>query len=428
VAQVLSRFDKFDLAPHDSWSFRPAGFRGLHDSLRQLGYKVGRWTRSYGGLDATPEGVLLVLDPNEEVPLLSSENPHLAGMQGELLRDWVENGGRVVFTLPGRDVVEIYGIDFASTSDRAQSPSDSLNRWPSFRALLADLPATRSAPLPGRLQGSGPFAGFARTLSNLSGPRIQALAPYLTTPSVPEEETGEDLEPLAPPAMAVFPRSQPYDALLSLNNDPIAIENQLGAGRVVAFSSPLFFANAALERWPATEAVLRILDDVTDEGARTIYFDEYAHGEIQRGGVLQWVWETALFYPLATILLGIFLSAWRGSVRLGPPCHERVLPRRAKEEFVLSISDLYRRGEHCDHAVVEIAKGYNRQVSGLLGERSVVARRMFEHTQVPAPMSQESTVLESARRLHAVYLKELSAIGSQATDKVSGIAKHASKR
>jgi hypothetical protein len=78
--------------------------------------------------------------------------------------------------------------------------------------------------------------------------------------------------------------------------------------------------------------------------------------------------------------------------------------------------------------VVEIAKGYNRQVSGLLGERSVVARRMFEHTQVPAPMSQESTVLESARRLHAVYLKELSAIGSQATDKASGIAKHASKR
>ncbi|MCZ6603069.1 MAG: hypothetical protein O6952_08685, partial [Planctomycetota bacterium] len=152
-----------------------------------------------------------------------------------------------------------------------------------------------------------------------------------------------------------------------LGDDPIAVYRKLGAGKVIAISTSYLWTNAAIGRSDAALPLVALLDWASDGGARTILFDEYAHGLGIRRGAFRWIWETDLFYVIATAMLAVGIAAWRGLVRRGPPLEPRVIPRRAKEEFVVSMADIYARARRPRLAAGQLLRGYEDELTAVLG-------------------------------------------------------------
>ena len=163
-----------------------------------------------------------------------------------------------------------------------------------------------------------------------------------------------------------------------------------------------------------------VLHHFSDGGRRQIFFDEFAHGFHRKSGLLRWARETALFYPLATALMGLFLAGWYGAVRFGPPRPERETPRRAKEEFVLSLGDMYRRGGHYGHALALIVEGYEAQLAKLLGTtadsfRSEIGPEPRATRFTYGDPTSEQEFFKESRRLHEQYLTVVNIVRGKKT-------------
>ena len=147
--------DLFSLAPPDSWSYRPTGFRALHDVLGRLDYRCERWLRSYASLPEPSTTVLLSLGPDPRSRFLRGGDLALEEDNAKHLRKWVEEGGVVLLGLPGRREVSVRGVPVVA--DQALAELDGLD---GLKAEGTRKFADTHEPLPLLAEDDGDAGGF----------------------------------------------------------------------------------------------------------------------------------------------------------------------------------------------------------------------------------------------------------------------------
>jgi len=376
---------------HHTWSYAPTGFRAYHDVLLKLGYKVRRFQRTYASLPAPNESVLLTLDPRLLGMLLSEENWSLGVESPERIRNWLQAGGRLVATLPSRSLGSVAGMDLVVDAD-VNSFTQELGSGRAaaiYEAVLRGLPELEPRGLPGELRGYDLLEGTRAEIQAFEGPMARSLRPYL----------GGGVEQAVP----LFASAGSATPVLTLSEAPLALRSSSGDGESIAVATALPFSNGALRHTAVLGASVRLADAVSDGGTRWIYFDEHVHGFTDRGGIFRWVTGTALFFPVVTLLLGVLLLGWRGAVRAGPPRPIRATPRRAREELVLSLADMHRRGRHLAHSLAAVRSGYDARIAAHLGTETVPGAQPARERKALVVPADESALLLEGSKLHRDY-------------------------
>lgn len=391
----------------NSWSYDARGFRAFYEVLETLGYRLERFRRTYRALPPGEESVLLAIDPGSLEAILQARSIPEYDDPGALVREWVEGGGRLVITRPGDWQLNYGGFDVRLEGgddlfDVEREEAEDTESDGTLRSLLEDLPGAVPRSLPSTVETRSPLEELTGTLPRLLPGQARALGVYMS---------GE-----ASDSIDVF-EGVPADAeeLVSAGGEALAFEYTVGKGRIVCVSTAFPFTNGALKWTPSVEVLTELLHHVSERGRRRILFDEFTHGFYRRSGLLRWARETALFYPLATILISVLIAAWYGAVRFGPVRSERELSRRAREEYVLSLGDMYRRGRHYDHVLALVVEAYETRLSRLVGSESsgsdVETRRAIDTTSLARrAVSTEEEFLREARRLHQEYITLVHAV------------------
>jgi len=365
----------------NSFGVRPEGFRGALEVLGRLGYDTRRWMRSYAALHDEGPAVLLLLDP---MPLRERPDEVLLEALVARLEAWVEAGGVLVYAPPGRRVLSILGRDIFQEADSpwalVETSAGHLDQLLRDR-LLAGLPAVEHSPPEGTLDGDGPLDGLRAVLHRLPERVERGVLAYLAH----GEAEGARLETFEEPEP-----DSPWSAWARRDGtQPLVLARRVGAGRVVAFSSAYCFANAALRHAGTARLVAETVAEASERGALPVYFDEYAHGLLEGRDVTRWVSDTPLGRVLATVVLGIAGLAWFGMVRFGPPRDPRPVPRRAREEFVLSLADLYQRERRHAMAARSVVQGLAEDLARARG---------LDRERGPAPSELEPLVGQAQDR------------------------------
>ncbi|MEM7235093.1 MAG: DUF4350 domain-containing protein, partial [Planctomycetota bacterium] len=118
-----------------SKSARANGFLGALRVFRDLGFRVSRHRRSYGQLPPPEDSVLLILAPIRVSENVGAATRFVSAQQRRALTDWVDRGGRVVYSLAGRDAlvatiservkqldIDVRTLDFLSTPETQWVP------------------------------------------------------------------------------------------------------------------------------------------------------------------------------------------------------------------------------------------------------------------------------------------------------------------
>ena len=406
-----------------SFGTTPGGFRGVLEVAGRLGFRTERFRNSYVSLPPPEESVLLVLDPKPWTQILGKKNWSVLRTYGELASSWVDSGGVLIYAPASRSLGGVLGFDIVVPVDddiagEDTAPEDlpepgglipvdelaaKLGSFDPFGELLTEAPLLKWIPPEGRVQGAGPLENEEWELLPLSEDLRRPMRGYLGP------------KPLKKPLMAGFedPGSSPFQGLLLLEGVPIAVEQAVGEGRLIAFSDPYLWTNGAVGTADGAIPIMRLLQWASDGGSRTLYFDEYIHGLGVRRGALRWLWETDLFTVVATAALGIGLFIWRGAIRFGPPVEPRVIPRRAKEEFVVALGDIYSRAQRRRLAAELVLRGHEEELASLMGMEAEAPRarrgpREFEELRRMVSRGGpdgSASLLRFARRARAAFTR-----------------------
>lgn len=353
--------DRAETHHRSSFSYRADGFRGLHEVAQRLGYRATRHRVSYGQLPAPSETLLVQLDPVSMSGLNMQRRARMDEQQQKMLREWIHRGGVVLATLPGRRAVGTLGFAVELQG----------RRWFDGETLLAEVvesfPATRSIGVAGVVEGRGPLAGFRDSWSEPRRETAGLVGAYLAWERPREVVAGVHFGGEGSLEMQCFVESDVWATVVELAGRPIAVRRTFGDGAVWLVSSAYPFTNLGIGGHGTGQLAFALLDAAC--GTRRLVFDEYVHGLWQKRGLSAWVVETDLFYPVAGLLLLAFLLAWRGAVRSGPPRPERVVPRRAKEEFVIALGEIARRAKRHDAAARWLLEAHHSRFQREFGGR-----------------------------------------------------------
>lgn len=340
-----------------SASPRADGYRALTALLPRLGQPVRRSQEPWSKLPPPGESVLLVLDPLPLDALRWERSPLDPSAVRALLR-WVEAGGRLVLALPGRASLAFLAEGEPSP---APPPGDLVEQ------LLGQPPALTTGALSAPLSADPPLGtepGWLRAL----GAQDQGLAgAFLAWSAAP---LMHGLSPRGPPRrgeaeLAVFdPRALPegWRARVLLGTAPFVLEAERGQGRMWLVASAYPFCNLALARGGTAPLVAGLLHEASQAGARTLVVDELCHGLHRRRGLLGPLREGPFWAPVLLGLGLLGLAGWRGAVREGSPRPPRQVPRRAKEEFVLALAELLRRGRRHPAAARALLEAWRQRL------------------------------------------------------------------
>jgi hypothetical protein len=382
AAIVPSDFEK---SHRSSLSARADAFRGLVEVSRKLGFRSSRHTRSYAQLPDPEDCVLVILDPLPAFLLELTHKTRFDLQQVKALQSWIERGGRVVATLGGRTILGAFGV----AMDASKSPLGTGSSPASSAAHAAaggTVPDTLRASPQGMLEGAGILEGFR---DEWPAPPERAdilLAPYLERESSSVVE-GDELElipfklPGGPVRLQTFVDDLPigFERILALDGKTLAVQKQMERGSCYLFSSAYPFTNLALSKGSTGHTVVSLLHAATEGGRRLLVFDEYCHGLASQRGLLGWIWRTNLFYPVIALVIVIVVVAWRNALRLRSSTEPRTVPRRAKEEFVVSLADLALRGGRHRAAARSILDAHRARLRGAL----VAGREAPEGPELP---------------------------------------------
>lgn len=348
-----------------SWSSpRADGLRGLGDLAGRLGLRVDRQRASWGQLPDPAGHALLVVAPRPG-RALQLEGAALDGTQVRALGRWVDAGGRLLVTLPGRDRLPLVGIPLMEL-DGDESLAGQ---------LLGGEPLVLPAPLTAPLAAEPPLGLPLEPLRRL--PREQEVlgAAWFTWGGrglVLGEARAGDAEL---PAFAPI-REGGLAPRLRLGDRALGLEGPRGAGRVWVLASAYPLTNLALARGGSARLAAALLDDLTEGGRRTLLLDERSHGLGARQGLLGPLRALALGPPAAGLLLLLALAAWRGGVAEGPPRAPPSTARRAKEEFVVALAGLWRRAGKHDAAARTLVEAWRERIGHeAAGELEALGRR-----------------------------------------------------
>jgi hypothetical protein len=354
-----------------SFSARADGFRGLFEVLSRLGYSSERHRLSYGRLPPPESAVLVIVDPLPAQVLAQVDQTRMDASQIRSLKSWIARGGRVLAGFPGSSVVSLLGFEVGPAREQDEDVWARVSGAESTDVLsgILDkaLPSREWIPAAGSVSGSAQLAGFEGKWSTLPEGREMLAGAYLRRAGGREITRGIMEPGTGPVEITGFNRQLPdgLESMASLDDHPILASREEGKGEVWLLSSSYPFTNLGIAVGGTGPFLAAVADQVSDGGTRKLFFDEYVHGLWPRRGALGWVFQTSLLYPGLACLFLFSLLAWRGAIRLGPAMAERRLPRRAKEEFVMSLADIALRARRYRAAARWILEAYRSRLAVL---------------------------------------------------------------
>ncbi len=337
-----------DFHHRTSKSTASMGFRGLHDLLGGLGQEVLRHRRPYRELPRADESLLMVLDPFDSKTLRGHGRARFDHEQWTDLHNWVRAGGHAVVVLP----------TWEATDSVDTNPSLARLRPSAARGVLEDPPpGDWEVDIPDVDDGSWLHRSWFRLGDD---PMLYAFDEDLGTWPTPSEEWQRDHRLFAPywsprprwegdddqgrdePWMQLFMRPIPeeYSVRGQLAGEPLLIRRAVGDGAVWVLSSGWPLSNLALAEGGTSWFVYLLMAEASTGFRRQILFDEFAHGDTDTRGMFGWLTESGALYPILALGILFLLAAWKGWVRIGAPAGIRLLPRRAKEEFVVGLASM----------------------------------------------------------------------------------------
>ena len=266
-----------------TYSVQSAGAKAAFLLLSQLHYPVRRWEDAPTQLDADFENALLILAE----PLLPP-----SAKEKKALSDFVESGGRVLFT--GANI-QMY---FPKASISAALPD------PDWKAFSPSIPSR-----------------FARGVQHVS---MQAHRYW-----------------------GRLDASQ-----LALYGDagaPVVVSWKLGRGELLWWAGSTPLTNAGLTRDDNLTFFLNCIANWSAEAPAQIYWDEYFHG--QRTSLWSYVGKTSLAWGLLQLALLAVAVLLTFSRRSGPIHVPRGVSRLSPLEFVDTLGGLYERAGAAASAV-----------------------------------------------------------------------------
>lgn len=336
-----------------SWSSSLAdGFRGSAELAARLGLRVARQEASWGNLPPAREATLVVADPLS-MGRTFGPGADLDGPQLRALGRWVEAGGHLVLTTAGRHQVDLVGADLEAATAGVDVTT----------AIIATDVITTRLELPAPLTASPPLALDPGRLEALSQREEVLEAGWLTWSGRPlrfgEARKG------APQVQVFYPGLYPegFTPRVRLGEQALVLEAKRGEGRVWLVATAYPFTTLALARGGSAPLVAGLLHEATDGGRRALVLDERCHGLGARRGVLAPLRRAGLGLPVLALGVVVALVAWRGAVREGSPRPARGVPRRAKEEFVVALGELLRRGGRHDAAARALAQAWRERLA-----------------------------------------------------------------
>lgn len=325
----------------------PTGARALLLVMRRLLPAAEQWRRPLYWLPR--EGItgvssLIVADP--KVPLGNSEL--------EALNRWLANGGQLILL--------------------------SHDGWPLRGRLGAE--NVLAAPTENSHDGTDSESGeSAATLLSRYAPALRWAKPadFRVEPASGSSIPAEDVKLRWRHSFAVVDGAKP---IASVDHQSLAVEIEVGKGRIVAIADPTMASNGALRR---SDNAVWLVSLVAAWGDGRVFFDEYHHGfgEKRSAASLAWAfsktpWGWCLWQIAAAGLLYIFAYRRRFGRVSEPPTFEHSSPL----DLVDARAGIFRAaGAHrlatqlmVHNASHELSQAYGRTVdvtslSGLAGKR-----------------------------------------------------------
>jgi hypothetical protein len=314
-AETAAKFDTFS-----SYDFQRGGYRGWYDLLQREGVRVTRYQRRPAYLNDSIS-TLVIANNVFDIALRS-----VVGQQGgiyaqsdfEMLRKWVQNGGRLVWL-----VDQATGVS---------APGKTVNR--TARELLGR-EAGPGLRLPG-VDRNGPEKDAATTIT--SSPLTDGVGSLSGTSRL---RMPFDANPGVTPLVADH-----AGAVVGWYN--------LGKGSIVVVTDESLFENSRLNK--ADNA--RLAYNVAAQGLRpgeTVAFEEWSHG-YQSGDswwtIMPWTLQLALGIASGALLLLLIGSIWR----FGPAAQLIEDNERTSEEYLVSMASLLDRGHARRKAIADVAQ------------------------------------------------------------------------
>lgn len=402
-------------AGRTSYSYKADGYRGSLEFARALGHGVQAKRTSYGQAPATDAGVLVMIDP---LPLGELERTHQQGIdrsQKQALERWLEDGGRILATVPARTILTVSAFGASLELDDEDAP-DSGGETVLEDVLNGGLPESEWIETQGELAWEAPPGGVSERWTFPGGSGARLAAPFLASePGAFRFPNQDGAAP--PPKLQVFREPVPdgCEILARLDGKPFVLRRQQGSGQAWLVASAWPFSNLALARHGTAGFVARLFAEVSADEARVLYFDEYGHGLWERGGWLFWLRKDVLLYPALGLGVLALLFLWRGSQRFGAPAADPEPARRAKEEFVLGLADVAQRAGRHRAAARSLLSTYQARLAehGLDAASEPGWARLYPVSSYgDAPARFGLAELQTlAREADALYQRQLAAAG-----------------
>jgi hypothetical protein len=268
-----------------TYSANPGGARAAYLLLQDLHYKISRWERPPTELPTEDGDAVLIIAEPLETPTKE---------EVDALRDFVEEGGQVVFT--GTRIKTF----FPEARIDEEFPTD---EWKTFSA---DYPSNFTA---------GAQKIVLQTEATWQVPDACQLALYGETQS------------------------------------PVVVSWRMGEGRILWWAAATPLTNSGILREGNLKLFLNAMNFPVRAKQFTvhIYWDEYFHGE--RTSLWSYVRKTPVTWGLLQISVLAFIVLFTFSRRSGPTVLPPVVSRLAPLEFVDTLGGLY-EGAGAEPAVV----------------------------------------------------------------------------
>ncbi len=340
----------------DSYGTEGLGYRGLFDTLDELGVTVERRFAPPGPEIAARRLALLGPDPR-----LSGTNP----VYLRSLSSWLNDGGRLMIATR-RD----------GRSDRVRSLADEDEPLPTLTEIF-DLDDVRIEPRT-RLPDGRVEEGRSRSRpqrESLAEEWTRAFTESVRPPQVVDVDGSgslsrwsESIRRLAIPGAShqtlTWETSEPDGTIGYLdadgNRQVLAAEFARGNGSIVLVADSELLSNRHLGLGDNSLFAVRLL---TPDGGPVV-FDEFYHGLGVRGNPLYLLTRPGFATVAAGILAGVILLSWRRAVMIGPPLADPVQPRRDIGEYLNAMGHFFSRGRVAHPFLVEeLREGVVRELN-----------------------------------------------------------------
>jgi hypothetical protein len=374
----------FEITPNRStYHNGPTGLRALHDFLSESGYKVIRWRETPKKLLGEPGRLVttFVVVGQTQIPFDEDD--------GRALRDWVNNGGRLV--LIDRHLNDLAPESlgwriFATTLDSPNIDVDPGSSSDMTKGITA-LKPVQPTVLTSNVQSVLPSRFAARFI--VQPPPEEAESQQPTRPpmvvATPRENSKKRVEiDDGPPPAEMPPVYSAPVVHIADKHGALLVDYTYGLGKVIVLSDPYIVSNGGIK---LNDNLQLAINAITGRDG-VIAFDEYHQGRGVTGNAFAAYFAGTPVLALgAQIVLLALLMLWTNARRFGRPLPLAQVDRRSSLEFVASMAELQERSGAFDLAIENIYTRTRRVLArhaglGYNSSRSEIASRIAERSTI----------------------------------------------